>query len=108
MPLARPTGRTASVVGVSAVLLALGLSSTSVAADLITGKEIKNGPIRTVAISREVTKKRGRTGPAGPAGPVGAQGAAGPAGAAGAAGAVGPEGPEGPAGPQGEPGDPAP
>lgn len=108
MPLARPTGRTASVVGVSAVLLALGLSSTSVAADLITGKDIKNGSIRTVDLSKEVTKKLGRTGPAGPAGPVGAQGAAGPAGAAGAAGAVGPEGPEGPAGPQGEPGDPAP
>lgn len=80
--------RTAVIIG---LVLALCVAGTATAAKLITGKEIKDGSIGLVDLSRAA--KRGL---AGKPGANGKDGAAGPAGPAGAPGAAGPQGPAGP------------
>lgn len=73
----------AALVGVLATV------GTATAARLITGKNIKDGSVGYVDISKTAkTKLKGAKGPAGPAGPQGGQGAQGPAGTNGADGSA--------------------
>jgi hypothetical protein len=68
---------------ITIVVLALfGLSvATAGAAELITGKDIKNGSITSKDLSRSTKSSlKGQRGPRGPAGARGTQGAQGPAG----------------------------
>ena len=99
-----------------AALIALGLIITSsvggaVAADVITGKDVKDNSLTTSDIKDKTIKVKdlsdktkselkGRTGPAGPSGSTGS------VGSQGAAGPVGPQGPQGPAGADGTDGGP--
>jgi hypothetical protein len=102
----------------AAALFTAGTATTSVAAKLINGDDIKNNSIKADDIGRnavgksELKKKLYRQfiassqGPAGPAGPAGPQGPAGPSTAPGPStpGPAGPAGPQGPAGPPGQAG----
>ncbi|HEX4805648.1 MAG TPA: hypothetical protein VFU94_07085 [Conexibacter sp.] len=64
---------------IGAALAAVGVAGTAGAARFITGKDIRNGSIGLVDLSRSARKSlQGRAGPAGPQGPAGAQGAPGP------------------------------
>jgi hypothetical protein len=82
----RPSG--AMIVAIIAVVMAMG--GSAVAASLITSKQIKNGTIQLVDISKKAQKSlKGKAGATGPQGPVG------PAGPAGAAGQTGPKGDKG-------------
>ena len=70
---------------VAAAIAAVGVAGTAGAAKFITGRDIKNGSVGLVDLSRSTRKAlAGRPGPKGPIGPQG------PAGAAGAPGATGP------------------
>lgn len=83
--------KTLRVVLVAAALAAVGIAGTAGAARFITGRDIKNGSIGLVDLSRAARHAlQGRTGPAGPAGPQGAQGPQGTPGTTGPAGAPGP------------------
>lgn len=86
--------RPSSSMLVAVLALVFATTGSAVAASLITSKQIKNGTIQLVDISKKAkTALTGLPGPAGPAGPAGgATGPAGPAGAAGAAGAKGDKG----------------
>ena len=103
------------------VLLVAARGGPADAADLFTGKQIKDGTVtgRDVANGSvsgadvrdgSLTRAdfgalpagpRGAAGPPGPPGPAGPKGAAGPVGPVGATGAPGPSGPTGPRGPTG-------
>jgi hypothetical protein len=97
-----------------ALIVALGGTATAAGVPKVTSKQIKNGTIQLVDLSKRAKKQmRGRRGPAGPPGPVGPAGSAsgqglpgpegpvGPAGAGGPAGPAGATGPTGPTGPAG-------
>lgn len=92
--------RSVSVLAVVAALLVAGttgavaakkITGSDIAANTITGTNVKNGSLAAADLSAAAKKAlKGATGPAGPAGPAGpkgATGAEGPAGADGAAGA---------------------
>ncbi len=109
--LRRPRLTYANVMATLAVFVSLG--GTSLAAIVVTGKEIRNGSVTSIDVANQsltgvdvkngslgaidlsaaaraaLTGQKGDTGPAGPAGAPGATGIAGPAG---------PQGPQGPAG----------
>jgi hypothetical protein len=88
----RSTLRTAIIV---AIVAALTVAGTAGAAKLLTGRDIKNGSIGIVDLSKSTqTKLKGKQGPPGPLGETG------PPGATGATGAAGPSGPAGLAGVQ--------
>lgn len=107
----------------AAALFTAGTATTSVAAKLITGDDIKDNSIGAADIERNAIGKSelkdnlfetlasGGEGPAGPRGPQGETGPQGPPGPAtapgpsvpGPAGPQGPRGPQGPTGPQGPP-----
>jgi hypothetical protein len=73
---------------VVAVICALVVGATgAVAADLITGKDIKNNSIAAKDLKKKLRKKIGRSGTAGAPGQTGPQGTQGPQGPAGPAGA---------------------
>ena len=66
---------------VAAVLAALiAGASVAVAAQLITGKDIKNGSIAQKGLKKKVRNKLNRSGQQGPQGPVEPQGPEGPPG----------------------------
>jgi hypothetical protein len=94
-----------SHAAIGVVAFALGAAGTAGAAvKLLTGKNIKDGSIEVVDLSKKAqTSLKGK---AGPAGPAGLAGAAGPAGAPGAAGATGPAGAGGTPGSPGTNGTP--
>lgn len=78
---------------VAVIALVMALTGSAVAASLITSKQIKNGTIQTVDISKKAKKAlKGARGKTGPAGPQGAQGLPGAKGADGAAGTPGAKG----------------
>ncbi|WP_204163935.1 collagen-like protein [Nocardioides solisilvae] len=78
----------------------------------MTTKDIRDGTIKKVDLSKPVKRAldgaaaAGPAGPPGPGGPAGAAGAEGETGAPGAAGVTGPRGEAGPAGPRGPQGEP--
>jgi hypothetical protein len=86
----------ASVIALIALFVALTGTATAGTAMIISSKNIKDGTIQTVDISKKA--KKALKGNTGPQGPVGATGAQGPQGA------VGPQGPQGQQGQQGNPG----
>ena len=121
---AQQTGRRSTAQSLTAVLLAvLGISlvlgGTAGAVSLVTGKQIKDGTVRSRDIGNgsltgaDVADKSltaadfsgSVQGPAGPAGPAGAAGPTGPTGPAGPTGPQGPAGPQGPKGDKGSTGD---
>lgn len=78
----------ANVVATLALFIALGGTGVAeparqFAAKLVTGKQIKNGTVAEVDLSKAVRTKLSKSGAAGPAGPAGAAGAPGAPGAAG-------------------------
>jgi hypothetical protein len=81
----RPNAATIIIAG---LVLVLALCGTATAAKLITSKDIKNGTIKTVDLSKSA--KKALRGPRGKQGPVGPQGALGPQGPQGAQGPAGP------------------
>ncbi len=95
------------VLGVAAALV-VASTATAGAAQLITGKTIKNesitgrdvrnGSLTKADFSGNLAGPQGPEGPEGPRGPAGPKGPTGAAGAEGAPGAQGPQGPQGPAG----------
>ena len=124
----RLRSRTTSVIAGASLLVALGGVGGAVAANQIGSRDIKDGGVHAVDLSKNSVKaakirkgavrssdiKNGNVAPkdlsrsvrdliatavTGPAGPAGETGPAGPAGPAG--GPAGPEGPAGPAGPEG-------
>lgn len=70
-----PTTAVAFLVGVG-----VATAGTATAAQMITGKQIKNGSITAKDLSKGLRKQLGVPGPVGPAGPSGPVGPAGPAG----------------------------
>lgn len=83
-----PRATYANIVATLALFIALGGSSFAeparqFAVKTITGKQIKNGSVAEVDLSKSVRTKLAKSGAAGPAGPQGAAGAQGPAGPAG-------------------------
>ena len=96
-------------IAYAVALMATGglmLGGVSVAADFVTGSEIKDGTVRCKDLSKNACKKLKQLGSAkaskGKSGPAGPQGLAGPAGPKGAQGPVGQQGEKGD---KGEPGD---
>lgn len=90
---------------VAVIALVVASAGSAVAATLITSKQIKNGTIQTVDISKKArTALKGQRGAVGPTGPQGLQGQQGlpgeqgPKGDTGAAGAEGDKGDTGAAG----------
>ena len=78
---------------VVAIALLLTVGGTAVAAELITGKDVKNGSLTGKDVkNKSLTSKDFKGSVQGPAGTAGAQGPAGVQGPAGAAGANGPAG----------------
>lgn len=76
---------------VAFIALVVASGGTAVAATLITSKQIKDGTIQLVDISKAAkTALKGNAGPAGLAGPQGPQGIAGTQGPAGTPGPAGP------------------
>jgi hypothetical protein len=98
-----------------ALALVVGLTGSAAAANLITGKDVKNGSLTSADIKNGSLKKsdlsqktrnalsgdKGDTGAPGPQGPSGPKGDSGPAGPQGEPGAQGARGPQGPAGSDG-------
>jgi hypothetical protein len=71
--------RTAAHVLIGIAALAIGAGGTAVAADLITGADVKNGSLRVRDLSPGARKAlKGRRGPQGPEGPQGFPGPPGP------------------------------
>lgn len=81
--------RAAALVGGTALLLAVSATTGAVAGDLIRSKDIADGAVHGVDLSKGVNDKLNRTGEQGP---QGEQGPAGPVGPAGPAGADGQDG----------------
>jgi hypothetical protein len=82
---------------IAALALAVGVAGTAGAARLITGKNIKDGSIGLVDISKKARAKlkgargpQGEQGPAGPPGPAGTNGVNGAPGAPGTSGSTAP------------------
>ena len=112
-----PRIRTVLMIAAALVVGSTATAGAEAAAQLITGKQIKNssvtgadvrdGSLTKVDFSGSIAGPRGPVGPEGPegtqgpAGPKGATGATGATGAAGAPGADGAQGPQGPQGPAG-------
>jgi collagen triple helix repeat protein len=96
----------AMVVALIALFVSLAGNAGAGALLLVTSKNIKNGSIQAVDLSRAAKAQlKGNEGPRGPRGFTGAQGIQGPQGLVGAQGPpgpVGPRGPDGARGPQGE------
>jgi hypothetical protein len=93
--------RASRYIIVAALAFAVGAAGTAGAARLFTGKDIKNGSIEVVDLSKKARKalkgSRGSAGTQGPAGLMGSQGAAGKDGINGAPGAPGTSGSTAPA-----------
>jgi hypothetical protein len=96
------------VVALIALFVSLAGNAGAGALLLITSKNIKNGSIQAVDLSRaakaQLKGNEGPRGPQGPSGATGAQGLPGPLGPPGPQGLPGARGPEGPRGLQGPPG----
>ena len=92
------------VLGVAAALV-VASTATAGAAQLVTGKTIKNESITGRDVRNGSLTKAdfagNLAGPQGPEGPEGLRGPVGPRGPTGAPGAEGPQGPQGPQGPAG-------
>jgi hypothetical protein len=113
-------GRSALLLAILALTLAITSAASGTVRALISGADIKDGSItsrkiadhtiRAVNLSpatvRLLQGQQGPAGATGPAGPSGPAGSAGPRGDAGATGSQGPQGPKGETGPQGPPGLP--
>jgi hypothetical protein len=85
---------------VATLAVAIGAAGMAGAAQLLTGKDIKDGSILAKDLSKKTRASlKGKVGPAGPAGPAGPQGPQGDGGAAGSAGTNGTPGASGVAGP---------
>ena len=77
------------------------LTGREIKNETITGKDVRNGSLSKADFSGAIAGSRGpqgAEGPEGPAGPKGNTGPQGPAGPAGPTGAQGPQGSQGPAG----------
>jgi len=92
----RPT----PAMGVSVLALCLALGGTAVASSLITGRQIKDGTIQKVDLSKKALGAL-----AGPPGEPGARGASGAPGSKGSSGAQGAKGDKGAPGDKGDKGD---
>jgi hypothetical protein len=108
LPMNGPRVRTVLMIAAALVVGSTATAGAEAAAQLLTGKQIKNESItgkdvRNGSLTRDDFSGSiaGPRGPAGPEGPEGAQGPAGPKGATGATGAPGAQGPQGPQGPVG-------
>ncbi len=84
-------------VVLAALCLVVAATSTSYAAGMITGRNIKNGTVTTADVKDNTLKTKDLS----PTTRAGLQGTAGPAGPAGPPGPAGPSGQRGPVGPQG-------
>ena len=84
-------GSVALVVG--AVGVAVAQPAVVAAADLITGKDIKDGTVKKADLAPKVRKQLNAPGPQGPQGPQGAQGLQGTSGTPGVPGAPGSDAP---------------
>ena len=78
----------AMVIAIIALVFALAGTATAAKFLITSSRQIKNGVIQTVDLSRSA--RRALKGAKGPAGPIGATGAAGAAGAKGDTGGIGP------------------
>jgi hypothetical protein len=90
--------RTLGIVVASAAILALSGGVAANAGDLIKSKDIKDGGVHKVDLSKGVQNQLAKAGTAGADGVPGPAGPVGPAGAKGDTGAPGAQGPQGPAG----------
>ncbi len=103
-----PRVRAVLLVAAALVVGSTATAGADAAAQLISGRDIKNGSVTGADVRDGSLTKADLSGsiagPRGPVGPEGPQGAQGPAGPKGATGATGAPGAQGSQGPQGEAG----